>query len=523
MAVGFRAAGAWQDGATGLVADEVAEIPAAQLTTDMVVVIACWKDFAITAQVSGYTELFELADGTTGTGNGTGSMKVGIWYKIAASDAESNPTVDFSTTTGLLGEVTVIVFTSGGGTWATPTFVVGAINTWGTGGGTTSASSTITIPDGSAILGVAAIRDDSATFTRGNTAIDDAGGLVTWNGNYAEQPATHASTTTGNDMACDAGYRLVTTGAAGVTLRQTGTLSATETGQAAWIVLAIINPVTGTGAGTQPAAGASGAGKETFRATGAGSGTASTSSGAAKLTFASTGAGTGTASTSEGAGKLTFASGGAGTQATATAQGTGSVEESTTGTGAGTQATATGAGSGLLTFSSSGAGTQAAATSSGAGTELFAATGTGTQETATGAGSGTLTFTGTGSATQPASTASGSGVNGQGFVGTGASEQPASGAVGMGTVTDPSFSASGAGTQAAAGAFGSLVLTFTGTGGGTGAAPSGSGRNTDPTLPSVINATVSETGFDTGGVQASPRGLGATVTRIGGITARVED
>lgn len=242
MAVGFRAVGSWENGATGLTADEVVAVPAAQVTGDLVIVIGCWKDYAITAQVSGYTELFELADGTTGTGNGLGSMKVGIWYKVAASDTESDPTLDFSTTTGLLGEATIIVFSKGAGeTWLTPTYVTRALS-WGTGSTTTAASSTIDVPSGGAVLAVAAIRDDSATFTRGNTAIDDSAAAVTWNGNYVEAPATHASTTTGNDMSCDAGYRLVTTGATGVTLRQTGTLSASETGQGAWVVLGTYTP-----------------------------------------------------------------------------------------------------------------------------------------------------------------------------------------------------------------------------------------------------------------------------------------
>ena len=98
------------------------------------------------------------------------------------------------------------------------------------------------MPSGGAVFGIAAIRDDSSTFTRSSTAIADSGAAITWNGNYVESPATHASTTTGNDMAADAGYRLVTTGASGVTLQQSGTLSASETGQAAWIVLGAYTP-----------------------------------------------------------------------------------------------------------------------------------------------------------------------------------------------------------------------------------------------------------------------------------------
>ena len=258
MAVTLRAAGTWENGTTGLTADEVVAVPAAQVIGDMMLLIGCWKDYAITAVVSGWTELGEVtAGGTTGTGNGTGTMKVGIWYKVATGDPEADPTLDFSTTTGLLGEAVIVVFQKAAGeSWATPVAVEGLINTWGTGGGSTSASATVTVPSGGCVVGVAAIRDNTATFTRASTAIDDAAAAVTWNGNYVESPATHADTTTGNDMACDAGYRLVTTGAAGVTLRQSGTLSATETGTAVWIVLNDETPATTVNAEVATATGA---------------------------------------------------------------------------------------------------------------------------------------------------------------------------------------------------------------------------------------------------------------------------
>jgi hypothetical protein len=249
MAVGFRAAGAWENGATGLTADEVLAVPAAQLNTDLVLILAAWKDFAITAQVSGYTEITEFADGTTNTGNGLGSMKVGAWYKVAVSDTEADPTLDFSTTTGLLGEGTILVFTKAGGeTWLAPTFVTAA---WPITANpqTISASSTVLVPDGSAVVGLLGIRDDSSTFTRVNTTGIDVASGITWNGNYVESPATHASTTTGNDMSCDAGYRLVTTGGT-VTLRQTATLSAVETGSGLWVVLGVFTPDPKTAAPT---------------------------------------------------------------------------------------------------------------------------------------------------------------------------------------------------------------------------------------------------------------------------------
>jgi hypothetical protein len=237
VTVSFRAVGTWENGSTGLTADEVLAVPAAQVTGDMMLAIGCWKDFAITAQISGWTELIEIADGTTGTGNGTGSMKIGVWYKEATTDTESDPTLDFSTTTGLVGEGVITVFSKSLSFWSTPEYRQAA---WTASAGpqTISAGTTIDVPTGSAVIGIAAIRDDSGTFTRASDNIRDSGSLVTWNGNYVESPATHASCTTGDDMSCDAGYRLVTTGAAGVTLQlEIEALSASETGNLLWVVL----------------------------------------------------------------------------------------------------------------------------------------------------------------------------------------------------------------------------------------------------------------------------------------------
>jgi hypothetical protein len=241
MTVSFRAVGTWENGTTGLTADEVLSVPAAQLTGDMMLAIGCWKDFGITATIAGWTELIENADGAVGTGNGLGSMKIGVWYKQATTDTESDPTLDFSTTTGLVGEGVIIVFSKSLSFWQTPLALAAP---WTSSGGpqTINAGSTITIPTGGVVVGIAAIRDNSDTITRATDAIKDSGALVTWNGNHVESPATHASCTTGNDMAADAGYRLVTTGAAGVTLQMSiDALSGTETGNLVWVVLGDTN------------------------------------------------------------------------------------------------------------------------------------------------------------------------------------------------------------------------------------------------------------------------------------------
>ena len=139
-------------------------------------------------------------------------MKVGAWYKVAASGAESNPTLDFSSTTTLLGEACVSVFPQ-------------------TAGGMDDAGlldSSVAVADDrrdecdighdpgadwvARLACVIGVSDDSAAFSRLAADISMVTGTVIWNGNYTEAPATHASTTTGNDMAADAGYRLITTG-----------------------------------------------------------------------------------------------------------------------------------------------------------------------------------------------------------------------------------------------------------------------------------------------------------------------
>lgn len=235
MAVAFRAVGTWENGATGLIADEVLSVPAAQLTGDLVIVLGSWKAYTITATVSGYTEVTEFADGTVAAGTGTGSMKVGAWYKEATSDAEADPTLDFSAAPNV-GEGTIIVFSKASGeTWVAPKFVTAA---WPNQiSGTVSASSTVDVANSSAILCLIGTRDDSATFTRTTTSISEAAAGITFNGNYAEQPATHASTLTGGDMASDAGYRLVTTGMTAATLQAECTLSVADSGAILWLVL----------------------------------------------------------------------------------------------------------------------------------------------------------------------------------------------------------------------------------------------------------------------------------------------
>lgn len=233
MAVSFRVTGTWAE----LTADGAVAIPATPQAGDRMYLFARWKDFSITAQVTspvGWTKLTEFADGSTSTGNGTGSVKVACWYRDWQS-GDTNPTVDFSANPTNASVVIMVMSKAGGDVWLTPLAVTAAMTNWTTTSQIVSASSTVAVPSGGVVMGLIGIRDDTATMTRPTSGIDDSTSAITWNGNYVESPASHHSTTTGDDGAADLGYRLVTTGAT-ATLRMTGTLSAAETGAGLWVV-----------------------------------------------------------------------------------------------------------------------------------------------------------------------------------------------------------------------------------------------------------------------------------------------
>ena len=242
-AISLKTAGVWAE----YVADGTVAIPGSPAAGDRMFLFATWKTYTITvAQPNGWTLIgTEFADGTTGTGNGLGSMKVMAWYRDWQS-GDSAPNLDFSTATSLLGGAVIQLWQKGvGDIWDTPLTVTGGMTNWTTTSQTFSASSTVAVPNGGVVMGLVGIRDDTATMTRPAAGIDDSAAAITWNGNYVESPATHRTSGTGNDGAADLGHRFVTTGAT-ATLRMTGTLSASETGAGKWVVQGLASTIAGT-------------------------------------------------------------------------------------------------------------------------------------------------------------------------------------------------------------------------------------------------------------------------------------
>lgn len=194
-----------------------------------------WKPFSATCTIpSGWTQVTEFTDGSVASGVDVGSTKIVCYYR----DWQSGDTNPVGTITGGLSVAcyTIALWTKASTeTWDTPSFATAA---WpASTSPTVDATSTVTVGNNSVVMcGIGLRSDNASTFTRSTTAITDSGAAVTWNGNYVESPATHIATATGNDMAADLGYRLVTTGAAGVTLRTTGTQPTAETGAVLWLI-----------------------------------------------------------------------------------------------------------------------------------------------------------------------------------------------------------------------------------------------------------------------------------------------
>jgi hypothetical protein len=247
MAISLKTAGTWVRNVTD--PTSAITIPGTPAAGNRMFLFATWKTYTITtASISGWTPIgTEYADGTTAAGNGTGSMKVMAWYRDWQS-GDTGPSIDWSAAPTEAHVVIQLWQKGASETWGTPTTVTGAMTNWTTTSRTFSASAATDIPDNSVVMGLVGIRDDSATMTRpatGTQGIDNSAGSVTWNGNYVESPATHISTTTGQDAASDLGHRFVTTGGS-ATLSMTGTISAAETGAGKWVIQGLITPAAAT-------------------------------------------------------------------------------------------------------------------------------------------------------------------------------------------------------------------------------------------------------------------------------------
>lgn len=211
-------------------------IPAGAASGDRMFFFGCWKDYLVNATLTDWNEVAEFADGTVASGAGTGSVKVGCWYKDH-DGSEAAVGLTFSGGGLQISGGTIIAFRKDGGdTWEAPAAATAAIalaTNW-----TATASTDPGITAGDVLIGFCAFRDDSATMTRNATTGLDATG-ITWASNLNESPATHLSTSSGQDISGDLGYRIASSGTASAAPTMSGTLAADETGAALWVRLRV--------------------------------------------------------------------------------------------------------------------------------------------------------------------------------------------------------------------------------------------------------------------------------------------
>ncbi len=214
-------------------------IPTAQLTGDMMLCLYGTKPYSDAPTINqGWTSLGYATDGTTAAGVDVGSMQTRVFYKIATSDTETDPTITNSTNN--ISTAVIIVFQkSAGESWFTPVGAGGGDASAGTGFSVT-ASSDVGHTTGDMVVAAAAFRSDAATPTTAR-AVSITGCTL---GAYTQAPATDPETTSGGDMGMTCGYVPVNSGTSSAAPVMTATLGAAHTGSAYLVRLRVNVPPT---------------------------------------------------------------------------------------------------------------------------------------------------------------------------------------------------------------------------------------------------------------------------------------
>ena len=223
MAISLRAVGTPVYGTANL----TPAIPTAQLTGDMMLCLYGTKPYGDAPTIDqGWTSLGYATDGTVAAGVDVGSMQTRVFYKIATSDTETNPTI--TNTTNNVSTAVIIVFQKGASdAWVTPVGAGGGDATAGTDFSVT-ASSDVGHTTGDMVVAAASFRSDAATPTTAR-AVSITGCTL---GTYTQSPTTDPETTSGGDMGMTCGYVPVNSGTSTAAPVMTATLAAAHTGSA---------------------------------------------------------------------------------------------------------------------------------------------------------------------------------------------------------------------------------------------------------------------------------------------------
>jgi len=241
VAISLHTSGSWAYAASGSVTPTLPT----HSTGDMLIVRVAAKSsniasLDITCATSGWARIGQFRDGTTNSGNGTGSVQVASFWKIAASASETDPTVDFSQTVTQVGHEARSYQKAAGETWSTPVGDGGPDTTVDASKSMTIASH-VSVTAGDLVDFFMGIRDDTTMTV---PTITQAG--VTFAA-VVESPDAAGIDTGGADGAYDGGYRIASSGTSSAAAVITGTLSTSETGSGWMTRLRVFTPETHSG------------------------------------------------------------------------------------------------------------------------------------------------------------------------------------------------------------------------------------------------------------------------------------
>ena len=226
MAISLRTAGTWAEDTAASIGPIA--MPTHQ-TGDMLIARVMFKSSTIATDTgstaaSGWTKLGTFFDGSVNSGNGTGSVRVEVYWKIATSSSEAS--IDVSTSNETQAAFVALAYQKAADeTWETPVGDGGPDTTADTSKSMTIQSH-VSVAAGDLIDFFMGIRDDTTMTVPDITQTGVTFGAVD------EQPAAAGSFTTGADCAADGGYRIATAGTSSAAAVVTGTLSTSETGSA---------------------------------------------------------------------------------------------------------------------------------------------------------------------------------------------------------------------------------------------------------------------------------------------------
>ena len=202
------------------------------LTDDLIVVRVFYKSSAIatclaSTATSGWAKVGEFNGGSVNSGNGTGSVNIAEFWKVATSGAETNPTITFSQTVTQVGYFSQVLRKAGGETWLTPVGAGGAF--------ASSASPSVTIGThipvdvGDFVTALIATSDDTAITGTARPSLTQTGVTL---GTAAAAPGSAVDATGADGSGAGVRYTPVTAGPSSAAAVVTATLAAAETGSA---------------------------------------------------------------------------------------------------------------------------------------------------------------------------------------------------------------------------------------------------------------------------------------------------